>query len=105
VREVCVEDVIAQPNLVGATQSPQEAVVRELIGEGEGAGLDLTFDDFEAFACAAKIGFRGRPFDRGAIANAINAEVELDSARGAATTPPVNHLLPIGLTLLIRMTE
>jgi hypothetical protein len=65
VGEVLVEDLAAQSNFGDAAQAPQEAVVWKLVGERKRAVFNLTFDDFEALARAAKVGFRRWSLDRG----------------------------------------
>ncbi|MEJ1966043.1 MAG: hypothetical protein WDO56_32630 [Gammaproteobacteria bacterium] len=93
--EVFIEDLAAQADFGDASQAPQEAVVRKFVGEREGAVSNLTFDDFEALAGAAKVGFRGWPLDRGAVTDTIDTEIELDSAAGprrdAAREPLAAH--------------
>jgi hypothetical protein len=46
------------------------------------------------------VGLRWWPLDRGTIANAIDKESNWILPRGAAATPPVNHLLPVDSTAM-----
>jgi hypothetical protein len=63
VREVCVEDVIAQSRIRHATQAPQETVVGKLFFEGECAQVDLALDYFEALSSSTQVSLRGRALD------------------------------------------
>jgi hypothetical protein len=63
VRQEVIEDVIAGADPGRSFHPAQEAIVRELLGKGEGADFDLLLDDTEALARTAQVAIRWRPPD------------------------------------------
>jgi len=69
VREELVEDLLARANLDCSAKSPEQSVVRKLLGKGECANFNLAFDMVEPLMRAPQIGFGWRTVDRRAISD------------------------------------